>query len=200
MSSRVKKNQRKKEQRTLCLHGPNRTSAALQSITELVQQPLAGGKTLLACGHFNLRFTHFTWENKRQPSRVSVASSGLASSEEWVQVQQRERTSDKKKKLFTSLFRRGLDLQTMEGRNPHFPASIHLTSFLSFTRSPLNANSLPATHPHSNPHSSPLFYSFLYLYFSNPSSLSQKQLVHPLISHQVWMRWWNEVENAKAEP
>lgn len=118
-------------------------------------------------------------------SPAGLASSGLASSEERVQVQRRERTSNKKKKLFTSLFRRGPDLQRMEGRNPHFPASIHLTSFLSFTRSPLNANSLPATHPHSNPHSSPLFYSFLYLYFSNPSSLSQKQLVHPLISHQV---------------
>lgn len=61
--------------------------------------------------------------------------------------------------------------------------------FLSFHSSYLHfCHSFPVKlqltfSPSSSFQSSPLFYSFLYLYFSNPSSLSQKQLVHSLISH-----------------
>lgn len=40
----------------------------------------------------------------------------------------------------------------------------------------------PAPHPLRFSCFFPLFYSFLYLYFINPSSLSRKQLVRPLIS------------------
>lgn len=49
--------QQAKNPKTLCPHCPNKTWTTPQSIPELAQQPLAGGKTLSACGHFNLCLT-----------------------------------------------------------------------------------------------------------------------------------------------
>lgn len=167
MSSRVKTKKKKKEQRTLCLHCPNRTFAALQSITELVQQPLAGGKTLLACGHFNLRLTYLTWENKRQPSQVSVFRSCVfrrVSSD----LAQCEHTSDKKSfschcfDLLVSIYRGWKEPPLFSFHSSHFISVIH---------------SLPVERQFSPSHSpsfqSPLFTTLLFI----PLSLFQQPII-----------------------